>query len=102
MAIILFLSHLCIGYCFIVDSRKRKKENVIITLVKKELGEEYYEHGTETVGYFYTDAKRYRVCKRLYNFFEGNETIQVVIEDDDVYGLVKIIDWNENKFENNK
>jgi hypothetical protein len=100
MAILLFLLFLFYGYCFIYDSKKGKKENVIITLVKKELGEEYYEYGKEIVYYFYTDTnKRYKVCKGLYNFFEGNETIQVVIEDDDIHGLVKIIDWNENKFE---
>jgi hypothetical protein len=76
--------------------KKDKRESLVITLVKKE-------HITKPSGegddfhfyYFYTDTNReYTGCERLYNFLQGNETVEVIVEDNTICGLVKVIDIN--------
>lgn len=72
--------------------KKNKRENIIITLSKKEHIEMSAEDGPYHYYYFYTDTNiKFSGCERLYNFLQGNETIQVTIKGDSIYGLVKII-----------
>ena len=90
-----------LGFFAIYENLKKcKKENIIITLVHKEDAEVDVGEGTAHFYYFYTDTnRRYEGCVRLYNFLQGTETIQVVItRGSRIYGLVKIIDINVDKF----
>jgi hypothetical protein len=74
------------------NTKKDKIDNVIITLIKKEHIEIPDENRNYHYYYFYTDTNIiFRGCERLYNFLQGNETIQVTIKGYSIYGLVKII-----------
>jgi len=83
-----------IAFNIIYDNiRKDKRVNTIIKLIEKKHIEIIQQDGYGSYYYFYTDTNiEYSVCERLYNFLQGNETIQVIIEGNSVYGLVKIIE----------
>jgi len=69
-----------------------KSDNIVITLIKKEHIEMQGENGPYHYYYFYTDANmKFSGCERLYNFLQGNETIQVMIKGFRVYGLINIM-----------
>ncbi len=75
-----------------VGIKKDKRDNIIIKLVKKEHIEIPGEDGFYHYYYFYTDTNiKFSSCESLYNFLQGNETIQVTIKGYSIYGLVKII-----------
>jgi hypothetical protein len=75
--------------------KKYKRKSIIVTLVKKKHiagpdGEE-----SDHLYYFYTDINtEYSGCERLYNFLQGNETVRVIVKDNTICGLVKVIDIN--------
>jgi ABC-type multidrug transport system fused ATPase/permease subunit len=76
---------------------KRKVRMAVISLIKK------YREYNDGYKYFLMDSnkKKYDICAKIYNLLEGNEVIEVKIEDEDnIIQVLKII--NKDRYTTNK
>jgi hypothetical protein len=72
---------------------KRKTRIVILSLLRK------YSEFNEGYFYFLIDKyeKEYTICWKIYDALEGNEVIEVLMEDDKILHLLNIIKREEKK-----